>query len=71
MKKLLVISAIAFSVACSSNETNETATSEGVDSFANSNTEKNINDSPLRTRDTTTNIMKDTMKPGDSVPTPR
>jgi hypothetical protein len=42
-----------------------------VDSFANSNPANNSNDTPLRTRDTTTNLMKDTMQPGNSAPTPR
>ncbi len=71
MKKLFALSAIVFAIACNSGETKETETSEGVDSFANSNPANNSNDTPLRTRDTTTNLMKDTMQPGNSAPTPR
>ncbi len=60
MKKFFALSLVIFAFACNSGETTTDSTEE-LDSAVNSNTEKNINDNPMRTRDTTTNLMKDSL----------
>ncbi len=60
MKRLCLLAAVLFAVACNSGENNTEG--QELDSATNSNTEKNYNDNPMRNRDTTTNLMEDTMK---------
>lgn len=59
MKKLLILSFIVIGTACNSG--NQEVESTATDSTVNSNTEANINDDPMRTRDTSQNIMEDTL----------
>lgn len=60
MKKLLILGVIVFATACNSGTSDETSTTS-TDSMVNSNSEQNKNDNSMRTLDTTTNLMKDTM----------
>lgn len=71
MKKVIALSLIVFACACNSGETSTEESSDKADSMVNTNTEENQNESPMRNRDTSTNLMQDTMQQnGDSAGRP-